>query len=90
MSRKGENIYKRKDGRWEGRYKKGVAANGRIIRSETDQSRAGTVRTAAQRKLPGVCRTVLRLHGSCTGRPRMCFPVGAVQHHHPRRPFLPP
>ena len=31
MSRKGENIYKRKDGRWEGCYKKGVAANGRII-----------------------------------------------------------
>ena len=31
MSRKGENIYKRKDGRWEGRYKKGVAANGRTI-----------------------------------------------------------
>lgn len=29
MSRKGENIYKRKDGRWEGRYKKGVAENGR-------------------------------------------------------------
>ena len=25
MSRKGENIYKRKDGRWEGRYKKSVA-----------------------------------------------------------------
>ena len=31
MSRKGEKIYKRKDGRWEGRYKKGVAANGRTI-----------------------------------------------------------
>ena len=31
MSRKGENIYKRKDGRWEGCCKKGVAANGRII-----------------------------------------------------------
>ena len=29
MSRRGENIYKRKDGRWEGRYKKGVAENGR-------------------------------------------------------------
>ena len=28
MSRKGENIYKRKDGRWEGRYKKGLAENG--------------------------------------------------------------
>ena len=31
MSRKGENIYKRKDGRWEGRYMKGVAAGGKTI-----------------------------------------------------------
>ena len=30
MSRKGENIYKRKDGRWEGRYKKGRKANGSL------------------------------------------------------------
>lgn len=30
MSRKGENIYKRKDGRWEGRYAKGVRDNGKI------------------------------------------------------------
>lgn len=29
MPKKGENIYKRKDGRWEGRYKCGVAENGR-------------------------------------------------------------
>ena len=28
--RKGENIYKRKDGRWEGRYKKGYKPNGQI------------------------------------------------------------
>lgn len=28
MSRKGENIRKRKDGRWEGRYKKGIKENG--------------------------------------------------------------
>ena len=28
MPRKGENIRKRKDGRWEGRYKRGVKANG--------------------------------------------------------------
>ncbi len=28
MSRKGENIRKRKDGRWEGRYKRGVKENG--------------------------------------------------------------
>lgn len=31
MSRKGENIYKRKDGRWEGRFKQGVAPNGRTL-----------------------------------------------------------
>lgn len=30
MARKGENIYKRKDGRWEGRYKKGRKTNGQI------------------------------------------------------------
>lgn len=30
MSRRGENIYKRKDGRWEGRYIKGRKANGKI------------------------------------------------------------
>lgn len=30
MSRKGENIYKRKDGRWEGRYQKGRRDDGRI------------------------------------------------------------
>ena len=30
MARKGENIRKRKDGRWEGRYKKGRKPNGKI------------------------------------------------------------
>lgn len=31
MPRRGENIFKRKDGRWEGRYKKGRKPNGRTI-----------------------------------------------------------
>ncbi|WP_430603127.1 hypothetical protein IGJ02_000485 [Enterococcus sp. DIV0724b] len=31
MTRKGENIYKRKDGRWEGRYIKGRTQNGKIM-----------------------------------------------------------
>ncbi len=31
MSKKGENIHKRKDGRWEGRYKKGRDFQGKII-----------------------------------------------------------
>ena len=31
MSRKGNNIYKRKDGRWEGRYKRGIAGDGKAV-----------------------------------------------------------
>jgi len=31
MGRKGENIYKRKDGRWEGRYIKGYKPNGKTL-----------------------------------------------------------
>lgn len=31
MSKKGENIYKRKDGRWEARYIKGINENGKTI-----------------------------------------------------------
>jgi hypothetical protein len=30
MSKRGENIYKRKDGRWEGRYIKGRKLDGKI------------------------------------------------------------
>lgn len=31
MAKRGDNIRKRKDGRWEGRYKKGRAVDGCII-----------------------------------------------------------
>lgn len=31
MARRGENIYKRQDGRWEGRYRKGRRPDGRLI-----------------------------------------------------------
>ena len=31
MPRRGENVYKRKDGRWEGRYTAGYDANGKAI-----------------------------------------------------------
>lgn len=31
MPRKGENIYKRKDGRWEGRYIKSRSPNGKAL-----------------------------------------------------------
>lgn len=31
MPKKGENIYKRKDGRWEGRYIKARTSTGKIV-----------------------------------------------------------
>ena len=31
MPRRGESIYKRKDGRWEARYVKGMDSNGKIL-----------------------------------------------------------
>lgn len=31
MSRRGENIFKRKDGRWEGRYRKGKTMEGKTL-----------------------------------------------------------
>lgn len=31
MPRKGENIYKRKDGRWEGRYIKARSQTGKVL-----------------------------------------------------------
>lgn len=31
MPRKGENIYKRKDGRWEARYRKEMSVNGKVV-----------------------------------------------------------
>ncbi len=31
MPKRGENIHKRKDGRWEARYKKGIDANGKTV-----------------------------------------------------------
>ena len=31
MAKRGENIYKRKDKRWEGRYKKGYGPNHKIM-----------------------------------------------------------
>ena len=46
MARKGENIFKRKDGRWEARYEKGRDPNGRIIYG---YCYAGTYREARQK-----------------------------------------
>ena len=51
MSKRGDNIHKRKDGRWEGRYKKGRKPDGTII-----YQRKGSSELA--RSYPQDCRTV--------------------------------
>ena len=51
MPRKGDNIYKRKDGRWEGRYVKG-RRNGRTIFGSVF---AGTYREAREKLAKARC-----------------------------------
>lgn len=50
MSRRGENIYKRKDGRWEGRYKNGFKPNGKTRYSSVYGKSYSEVRTALLQK----------------------------------------
>ena len=47
MSRKGENIYKRKDGRWEGRYKVGTSKYRSIYGKSYQEVKAKLVKLKA-------------------------------------------
>lgn len=66
MSKKGENIYKRKDGRWEARYRTGYLPNGRI---RYGYCYARTYR-AVKDKVSALQSTghSLQSHGACTER----------------------
>ena len=50
MARRGENIYKRKDGRWEGRYKNGFKPNGKTKYSSVYGKSYAEVRSALVQK----------------------------------------
>ena len=50
MARRGENIYKRKDGRWEGRYKNGFKPDGRTKYSSVYGKSYAEVRSALVQK----------------------------------------
>lgn len=50
MARRGENIYKRKDGRWEGRYKNGIKADGTVKYSSVYGKSYSEVKTALSEK----------------------------------------
>lgn len=71
MSKRGENIYKRKDGRWEGRYltykdgaKKYISVYGRTYASVKDKlltARQNAVTEQVENNLPDCCLTVQNL-----------------------------
>ena len=50
MARRGENIYKRKDGRWEGRYKNGLKSDGKTKYSSVYGRTYSEVRSALTEK----------------------------------------
>lgn len=50
MAKRGENIYKRKDGRWEGRYKNGFKQNGKTKYSSVYGRSYSEVRSILQKK----------------------------------------
>ncbi|MDE6745003.1 MAG: hypothetical protein K2J72_00040, partial [Oscillospiraceae bacterium] len=50
MARRGENIYKRKDGRWEGRYKNGFKPDGKTRYSSVYGKSYSEVRYALLQK----------------------------------------
>ena len=52
MPRRGENIYKRKDGRWEGRYIRGHSPSGRAEYGYVYGSSAWNPFKNCRRKLP--------------------------------------
>ncbi|MGX7202484.1 integrase [Enterococcus plantarum] len=65
MSRKGENIYKRKDGRWEGRYKKGRKESGQLQYGYIYGKTYGEVKERLYSfKLK--YQTIIQLHGEST------------------------
>lgn len=68
MSRKGENIYKRKDGRWEGRYKKGLDPSGRTIYGSCYGKTYREVKEKLQK-----C-TLMALSGKKTGKNTLFMP----------------
>ena len=57
MARRGENIYKRKDGRWEGRYKSGIKPDGSTKYSSIYGKSYSEVKSALSEKRVNVAIT---------------------------------
>lgn len=57
MARRGENIYKRKDGRWEGRYKTGIKPDGKTKNSSVYGKSYSEVKALLNEKRKNVDRT---------------------------------
>ena len=73
MPRRGENIHKRKDGRWEARYKKGIDANGKTIYGSLYAHTYREVKAKLQFKLQSLASNVVSAKEHYTFREAACL-----------------
>ena len=73
MPKRGENIHKRKDGRWEGRYKKGIGANGKTIYGSVYANTYREVKAKQQRQQQNLALGFVSVGESHTFREAACL-----------------
>ena len=73
MPKRGENIHKRKDGRWEARYKKGIDGNGRTVYGSLYANTYREVKTKLQLKLQDLASGFVPVKEHYTFRAAACL-----------------
>lgn len=73
MPRRGENIHKRKDGRWEARYKKGIDVNGKTIYGSLYANTYREVKAKLQLKLQDLASGFVPVKERYTFRDTACL-----------------
>lgn len=73
MSKRGENIHKRRDGRWEARYKKGIDVNGKTVYGSVYANTYREVKAKLQRKQQNLFSEFIPVKEHYTFRDAACL-----------------